>query len=169
MTGVQEFNETLRKIKYDADSREKFCFKYYNLLKIHVSLKYGDFPDWEDVVHDVIKKLIEVDWTNYPYIEKPVAWLYTIADNIAKDRFKKSNRICGFNDNTYSTFSIETVDMRNDVREAMKHLNRKEQYILYGYYWLGKELFVIAEEVNMKYSAVRATVSRARKALKKFL
>ena len=169
MNEVQEFNDSLRNIKYNADEREKFCFKYYNLLKTHVSLKYGDYSDWEDIVHDVINKIIETDWTNYPQIKNPVYWLYTIADNHAKDIFKKNNRICEFKDNTYSNFNIETVEMRNDVREAIKHLKRETQYVVYAQFWLGKELYTIAEEMHMSYVAVRVAAFRARKIIKKYL
>ena len=169
MTEAQEFNISLRKIKYDKNEREKFWFKYYNLLKTHVFLKYGKFPDWEDIVHDVVNKIMETDWTNYPQIESPTAWLYTIADNHAKDIFKKSNRICEFKDNTYSSFNIESVDMRNDVRNAIMHLKRDKQYIIYAYFWLGKELYIIAEEMNKSYGSVRTAAKRARKLLEKFL
>ena len=169
MNEVKKFNYMLKKIKYDAKAREAFCHEYYNLLKTHVLLKYGDFPDREDIVHDVINKLIETDWTNYPYIERPTAWLYTIADNQAKDAFKKANRICEFKENTYSEFNIDYVEMRSDVRDAMKHLKREAQYILYAHYWLGKELYTIAKEMGKSYISVRVAMSRARSDLKKFL
>ena len=169
MTEVQEFNESLRKIKYDPDEREKFWFKYYNLLKTHVFLKYGSFPDWEDIVHDVVNKIISTDWTSYPEIESPTSWLYTIADNHAKDIFKKSNRICEFDEKTYSNFTIEAVDMRNDVRNAIRHLKRDKQYIIYAYFWLGKELYTIAKEMRKSYVSVRVAAIRARNLLKKFL
>ena len=169
MTETQEFNISLRKIKYDSDEREKFWFKYYNLLKTHVLLKYGKFSDWEDIVHDVVNKIMETDWTSYPYIESPTSWLYTVADNHAKDIFKKSNRICEFDEKTYSNFTIEAVDMRNDVRNAIKHLNRDKQYIIYAYFWLGKELYTIAKEMHKSYVSVRVAALRSRNLLKKFL
>ena len=169
MTEAQEFNISLRKIKYDRIEREKFWFKYYNLLKTHVLLKYGKFSDWEDIVHDVVNKIISTDWTNYPEIESPTSWLYAVADNHAKDVFKKSNRICEFDEKTYSNFTIEAVDMRNDVRNAIKHLKRDNQYIIYAYFWLGKELFTIAKEMNKSYVSVRVAAIRARNLLKKFL
>lgn len=169
MTDIQEFNDLLRKIKYDPAAREKFWCEYYNLLKTHVYFKYGDFSDWEDIVHDVVKKIISIDWTNYPYIESPAYWLYTIADNHAKDLFKKANRICEFKEETYSGFNIEYVDVRNDVRNAMRHLKRENQYVLYAYYWLGKELFTIAEEIGKSYGNTRAIARRSRNRLKKYL
>ena len=169
MTEVQEFNDSLRKIKYDTNEREKFWFKYYNLLKTHVLLKYGKFPDWEDIVHDVVNKIISTDWTDYPQIESPISWLYKVADNHAKDIFKKLNRICEFDDKTYSNFTIESVDMRNDVRNAIMHLKRDKQYIIYAYFWLGKELYTIAKEMNKSYVSVRVAALRARNLLKKFL
>ena len=169
MTDVQEFNELLKKINIDADAKERFWLKYYSLLKVHVKLKYGDFPDWEDIVHDVVNKIMSTDWTSYPYIDRPVSWLYRIADNHAKDVFKKSNRVCEFNEETYSEFSIEYIDMRNDIRNAMRHLRRDTQYILYAYYWLGKELYTIAKEIGKSYVSVRVTVLRARQLLKKYL
>lgn len=169
MTEVQEFNDRLRKIKYNSEEREKFWFKYYNLLKTHVLLKYGKFSDWEDIVHDVVNKIISTDWTSYPEIESPTSWLYTVADNHAKDVFKKSNRICEFDEKTYSNFTIESVDMSNDVRNAIMHLTRDNQYIIYAYYWLGKELYTIAKEMNKSYGSVRVAVKRARKLLEKYL
>ena len=169
MTEVQEFNELLRKINSDAEAKEIFWLKYYSLLKSHVKLKYGDFPDWEDIVHDVVNKIISTDWTGYPYIDSPVSWLYTIADNHAKDVFKKVNRICDFKEETYSDFNIEYIAIRNDVRNAMRHLKRETQYILYAYYWLGKELYTIAKEIGKSYVSVRVTILRARKLLKKYL
>ena len=169
MTEVQEFNSLLRKIKYNQYDRETFCFKYYNRLKVHVYLKYGDYNDWEDIVHDVINKLIDNDWTNYPYVDNPVNWLFTIADNHAKDLFKRTNRICEFDEALYSSFNINQIEMCSDVREAMKKLKRVDQYILYAHYWLGKELYTIAKEINRTYVSVRVKISRARKLLKKIL
>lgn len=169
MTEVQEFNDLLKKINIDADAKEKFWLKYYSMLKMHVKLKYGDFSDWEDIVHDVVNKIISTDWTCYPYIDRPIAWLYTIADNHAKDVFKKANRICNFDEDAYSAFSIEYVDMRNDVRNALKHLDGETQYIIYSYYWLGKELYAIADEMGISYTNIRVKISRARKLLEKYL
>lgn len=169
MTEVQEFNRLLRKIKYDQEAREVFCFKYYSRLKLHVFIKYGDYADWEDVVHDVIKKLIDTDWTDYPHIDNPVNWLFKIADNHAKDLFKITNRICEFNETLYFDFNINQVEMACDVRDAIKNLKRDEQYILYAHYWLGKELYTIADEMGITYANVRVKISRARKFLKKFL
>lgn len=169
MTEVQEFNELLKKVNIDADARERFWLKYYSLLKVHVKLKYSDFSDWEDIVHDVVNKIISTDWTGYPYVESPTHWLYTIADNHAKDLFKKANRICEFEESTYLNFNIEDVDMRNDVRDAIRHLKRETQYILFAHYWLGKELYTIAQEIGKSYVSVRVTVLRARRLLKKYL
>lgn len=169
MTEVQEFNELLKKINIDADANERFWFKYYSLLKAHVKLKYGDFSDWEDIVHDVVNKIISTDWTDYPYVDRPVSWLYTIADNHAKDVLKKANRICKLSEDTYSGFNLGNIDMRNDVRNAMKHLKRETQYILYAYYWLGKDLYTISQEIGKSYVNVRVTVLRARRILKKYL
>ena len=169
MTEVQQFNDRLRKIKYDADEREKFWFVYYNHLKTHVYFKYGDYPDWEDIVHDVVNKVMETDWTNYPQIESPTAWLYKIADNRAKDVFKRANRICEFDEQIYSTFNIELVEMRSDLRNAIKRLSRDNQYMLYAHYWLGKELYVIAKEMKKTYGSIRVAVKRARKLLEKYL
>ena len=169
MTEVQEFNVLLRKIKYDKEARQKFFCKYYNRLHMHGRLKYGKFSDWQDVVHDVVTKLIETDWTDYQYIENPTAWLFTVADNRAKDFFKKSNRILEFNEYHYSDFNIEDVELSNDVRNAMKHLTRDEQYVLYAYYWLGKEQYIIAKEMGKTYGSVRTQIKRSRDKLKKYL
>lgn len=169
MTEVQEFNDLLRKIKYDNDARQKFFCKYYSRLHIHGSLKYGNFSDWQDIVHDVVTKLIATDWSNYEYIECPTAWLFTVADNHAKDLFKQANRILEFNEYHYSDFNIEDVELSNDVKNAMKNLTRDEQYVLYAFYWLGKEQYIIAEEIGKTYGSVRTQIKRARDKLKNFL
>lgn len=169
MNEVQKFNDLLRKIKYDQGARQKFFCDYYNRLLLHVSYKFGDYPDWQDIAHDVVNKLIETDWTNYPYIESPMYWLYTIADNHAKDLFKKTNRICELNEYNYSDFNIDYIDMRNDVRNAMKNLTYDEQYVLYAFHWLGKELYTIAKEMKKSYGSVRTQIKRARDKLKKYL
>ena len=169
MSEVREFNELLRKIKYDAEARQIFCLEYFSRLKAYVQYKYRDYSDWEDIVQDVMNKLIDTDWTDYPYIKSPISWLHKIADNHAKDMFKKSNRVCELKKDGYSDFNIEHVEMRNDLREAMRHLSQDLQYILYAQYWLGKELYTIAEEMGKSYISVRVTAHRARKLLKKYL
>ena len=169
MSEVREFNVLLRKIKYDKSARQTFFSKYYNRLHTHVRLKFGEYPDWQDIAHDVVTKLIENDWTGYPYIKRPVSWMYKIADNHAKDLFKKSNRILEFKEYSYSDFSIEYIEMRNDVRNAMNHLDRDSQYILYAHTWLDKELYTIAKEMGKSYGSVRAKAKRARDKLKKYL
>lgn len=169
MSEVREFNDLLRKIKYDGNARQVFFSKYYNLLHSHVRLKYGSYADWQDIAHDVVTKLIETDWTDYPYIERPTSWLYTIADNHAKDLFKKSNRILEFKEYGYSDFNLEYIEIRNDVRNAMNNLDRDSQYILYAHNWLGKELYTIAEEMGKSYASIRTKAKRARDKLKKYL
>lgn len=169
MIGVHKFNILLRKLKYDGNARQIFFDEYYNRLQLHVRLKYSGYEDWQDIAHDIVTKLIETDWTDYPYIESPVYWLYTIADNHIKDVFKKTNRICEFNEYNYSDFNIDYIEMRYDVRNAMEKLSREEQYILYAYNWLGKELYVIADELGKSYSSVRVAIKRARDKIKKYL
>lgn len=169
MNEAQKFNRLLKKIKYDNEAREEFFFIYYNRLRLHISRKYGSFPDWEDIVHDVINKLIETDWTDYPYVESPISWLYTVADNHAKDLFKKSNRISEFNEDKFSDFNIENIEMREDLRNAMRQLKVEMQYILYSQFWLGKKLYIIAKEMGKSYVSVRVKASRAKKLLKKYL
>lgn len=169
MSDVQEFNRLLRKIKYDEEAREKFFFLYFNKLRLHISQKYGNFSDWEDIVQDVTLKIIETDWTDYPYINNPMSWLYRIADNHAKDMFKKFNRICEFEEERFADFNIERVEMKSDVRDAMRHLKREMQYILYAQNWLGKNLYTIAKELGKTYVGVRVTAWRARNLLEKYL
>lgn len=169
MVGVQEFNELLRKIKYDEQAREVFCFEYYNLLKKHVSSKFGDFIDSEDVVQDVIEKLIQTDWTEYDYIHSPVSWLYSIVDNRAKDLFKKFNRILEFKEESFAEFNPDSIEMRSDVLDAINKLSSDMQYVLYHQFWMREHLKTIAENMGKTYGAVRALSSRARKKLKKIL
>lgn len=169
MTESKEFNKLLKTIKFDKKSQEIFCFKYYNKLKMHVFAKYGSFSDWEDIVHDVIKKIFNTDWTNYPYVDKPINWLYAIADNHAKDLLRSTNRICEFNESSYYDFNIDYINLRSDVRNALKQLDVELQYIIYSYYWLGKELYSIADEIGISYTNARVKISRARKLLKKYL
>lgn len=169
MNEAQKFNRLLKKIKYDNDAREEFFFLYYNKLRSHIFHKYGSFPDWEDIVHDVINKLIETDWSQYQFVENPISWLYTVADNHAKDLFKKFNRISEFNEDKFSEFNIDKIDMREDLRDAMKHLKVEHQYILFAQFWQGKKLYTIAAEMGKSYVSVRVNSSRARRLLKKYL
>ena len=63
--------------------------------------------------------------------------------------------------------AMEALD--EALREALTRLPEREQKILTMTYWLDMSAGEIAEELNMTTEAVWASLSRSRKALKKYL
>ena len=167
MITAKEFNSLLKKIKYDDGARTKFLNYYYVKLKFHLKTYIGSYSDWEDVLHDVIEKLISTDWGGYPYIEHPISWLFRMSDNCARDMIRREKFTCELPEFMPDKFNIDESLVHGELRAAMKKcLPPEEQYIFYLYLWGGYSLKEIAEILGVSYAGIRTKVSRAYKILK---
>ena len=106
-------------------------------------------------------------------------WLYRIAVNELRMMFREKERSLStdwdenFDPPAPEQESPEARFLKRErdeaLHEALTRLPEREQKILTMTYWLEMSAGEIAEELNMTTEAVWASLSRSRKALKKFL
>ena len=166
MKTAKTFNELLRKLNCDPVARERFFDEYYDNIRAHAYCKYGEYSDWEDIVQDVVRKLLETDWTSYSFVKYPATWLNTIADNRAKDLFRRSNRVLISDSEFLDGFDINNTLMEIDIREELKQIPKNTQYIIYAQYKEVYSYLEISEQLGESYSNVRVKAHRALKNLK---
>ena len=96
------FNRQLKRLASDKRALEALYAEYALPMKAHLLRRFGSLVSAEDVTQDVFVKLLSL--RDPPRVEYPASWLYTLADNRAKDisstrrraaRSKRSTRTCG--------------------------------------------------------------------------
>lgn len=166
MKDIKTFNEQLRKLNSDSAVRTQFFNEHYGEIKAHTFWKFGKFNDWEDLAHDVVRKLIETDWSNYPYIEFPASWLNSVIDNYAYDVLRHNSRVYSMDTFALEAFSLDETIMDSNVRDALKKLSKDIQYIIYAHYWEGYTYIEIANQLGLTPVNVRVKAFRAQQILK---
>lgn len=166
MIDAKIFNELLKKIYYDPEARELFFKNYYELIKSRVKWKLGNRSEWEDVAHDVVRKLLETDWTDYPYVNFPVGWLNAIADNSAKDLFRQTNKIVQIIEDSAEEFNLNTALVEMELKEKLGKFPKDVQYIIHAHFIEGYTYLEISKILGISHENVRVKASRTLKKLK---
>lgn len=164
---AHKFNRQLKKMTTDRRALESIYEEYYLPMKAHVQRRFGSLVNAEDIAQDVFLKLLSCG--DQPYIEYPASWLYTMADNRAKDVLRATHRETQLPEVLAASFDPDKTIVNAEMRRALCVLEEDARYILYLHYWEGYSLKEIAQETGMSYTNVRAKVSRAYQKLIKIL
>ncbi len=140
---------------------------YFPKIVIHIYVIYKNKNLSEDVAQEFFIKLLEMKEFNY--IKFPNSWVYTVAENIAKNIISKEKtnltepidnfRIC-VND-TYA------YQLYGDYWEKLNNLDELTRKILIMRIFEGYRYQEIASELNLKVDTVRQRYCRGIKKLKK--
>lgn len=166
---AKEFNELLGKIKYDLSYVTRIYEEYSTGIKMHVSRRFGNAVDEEDITQELFFKLMQLDWSEQEFVERPHAWLYTIADRLALDSLKAKHDDCPLEkfENSLYYFNLDELVLAKEVKNALSYLDSREAEIIYFNKYEGYTFKEIAEFTGLNPSNVRIIAWRGYKKLKK--
>lgn len=128
--------------------------------------------DAQDITHDTYLK-IRASAHLYKAMGKPMAWIYTIAGNLAKSSFRYKNRIDSVqvtdmeNDQAFSY--VTNADDRLVLESLLEYLNEEERIIILSHVVTGMRHAEIAGNLQIPLSTVLSKYHRGLKKLKKHL
>jgi RNA polymerase sigma-70 factor, ECF subfamily len=137
------------------------------LLHSVLTQKLGDSAESEDIVHDVFLKLHTKGALYNPSLGKPVAWLLTVARNMAIDQLRRRSVHQNFL-NKQARDSEESAPARSDAHEdeleVLRHCVRilpdQQRDTLQLAYFSGLTQQEIAEELSQPLGSVKAWIRR---------
>ena len=128
--------------------------------------------DAEDVLQDTYVRI----WTSaegYTPMGKPMAWILTIAKNLATSKLRERSKAADIPEEEWLLFQAETPAVSSDDRialsSAMKTLSEEERQIVMLYAVSGLKHKEIAEFLSLPLSTVLSKYSRSLKKLKNTL
>lgn len=159
--------------------REKELLAYESFIRKVAKRKLGlYYRDWvDDVVQDILYKIITHPEKYNPSIGSFESWLSIITRNYCFDLMKKRDNKFANKvqlEEVYSSLENESLfkedlQLANMLKQALIKLDRKDQLILelkYFFHYSGKQ---IAEKLSIPSDQVSVYLMRAKKRLKKLL
>lgn len=123
---------------------------------------------------EIAAEVFQAAWDRWDSEFKVVApWLYRVALNKIIDHYRSSERRNLFD--TEMTIILKDSVSKPDfvevmaIRDAVGLLNKREQEVIFRYYWEGLSALEIADLLGCRPATVWAALSRARKRLRALL
>lgn len=162
----REFNICLRKIKTNVKAFNRLYKFYFPKIVIHIFVIYKNKSLSEDVAQEFFMKLI--DMQEFKYITYPNSWVYTIAENIAKNIIaKEKNNFAESIDNIKISINDDyAYQLYGDYWEKLNKLDEQTRKIIIMKIFEGYRYKEIADEMNLKVDTVRQKYCRGIKNLK---
>lgn len=168
-------NEQIEKlIKRLSNGRVEAMDELYSLIKTDIYAfalsKVGNSHDAEDILQDTFVQVYKYA-ASYKPQGKPLAWIFTIAANLANRKFQVSQRYTNFDEDLEEKpdgthFESDVVD-NEFIRQIMKILNNEEQQIVVLHIVSGLKHIEIAKLLGKPLSTVLSRYNRAIKKLQK--
>lgn len=141
---------------------------FFPKIVLHISLRFGNEHLGEDVAQDFFTKLLTLAISDE--IKYPLAWVYRICDNIAKDYFKANGR---YNESyrdidSDALATPETKLLFFEYIEQIKKFEPQTREIILMYLYDRYTLKEISDIMRLNYNTVRQKFSRGIKKLKNF-
>lgn len=163
----RKFNQLLQNIKYDKRVIEEIYHEYFPQIVIHLKRRFGNRISAEDIAQDVFVNLMTTD--RFPKVEHPTSWINKLADHKAIDKLRTQHIDIELTENISDTFYIDNVILKEDIKKALKKLDKESQIIIYLHHWEGYDYKEISQMLHISCNNVRVKVSRAYSVLKKLL
>lgn len=167
----KEIDETLieRIGKGDEEAFDEFYRESERILYAFL-LSYTKNHDLAlDIMHDTYIK-IRNSAHLYKAQGKPLAWVFTIGKNLAKDHFSREGRFQNFELEDSLDFSYVEDPLDKLVLEsALKILSEEEMQIVTMFAISGYKHKEIANSLNLKQNTVISKYNRALKKLREFI
>jgi RNA polymerase sigma-70 factor (ECF subfamily) len=151
----------------DATALADLYDRHAPLLHTVLTQKLGNSAESEDIVHDVFLKLHTKGALYNPSLGKPVAWLLTVARNMAVDQLRRRSlhekylsKQSGAIVENMSTRSGPHEDELELLRHCVKILPDQHRDTLQLAYFSGLTQQEIAEQLSQPLGSVKAWIRR---------
>lgn len=128
--------------------------------------------DAQDITHDTYLK-IRASAHLYKSMGKPMAWIFTIAGNLARSSFRYKNRIDDVTvadmENNQMFSYVTNVEDRLVLESLLQYLSEEERIIILSHVVTGMRHAEIAKNLQMPISTVLSKYHRGLKKLRKYL
>lgn len=170
---AKEFNKCIRKLKTDRKIFNFFYKYYFPKIVVHINSKFIGLDIGEDIAQEFFLDLLKKE--DIPYIEYPNSWIYTIAEDMAKNRLKKEKirteieqKYVAATENKKAKNDYEFYWEQAELRDKLDQLDNETRKIIIMNVFEGYKFHEIAAIMNLKPDAVRQRFSRGIKKLKNF-
>jgi RNA polymerase sigma-70 factor (ECF subfamily) len=151
----------------DAVALADLYDRHAPLLHSVLTQKLGDSVESEDIVHDVFLKIHTKGALYNPSLGKPVAWLLTVARNMAVDQLRRRsvhqkylNKQAGDLEQSVPARSGPHEDELELLRHCVKILSDQHRDTLQLAYFSGLTQQEIAEQLSQPLGSVKAWIRR---------
>lgn len=149
------------------DELATFIELHYDRLASALVLHCGDPRLAEELAQEAIVRVCE-HWEDVRSMQRPVGWMFRTAFNLSSSSFRRrqaAERAYARAGHPASTTEhVDDVDALV-VREAMRHLPKRQRSVLILRYFLGYTPQEVADMLGMTNAGVRSTTHRALKKL----
>jgi RNA polymerase sigma-70 factor, ECF subfamily len=146
---------------------ESFFFAEYRKLGKALYLLTGDISEAEDLAQEAMSRVFE-RWEQVRMMESPTGYLYRIAMNVHRRRWRLGRRRTEALDAPTLDPAL-AAERRVDVARAVAALSRDQRQVLVLVEWLGFEPTEAAQILGVEPGTVRTRLHRARRALMSLL
>lgn len=168
---VKEFNKWIGKLKTDKRAFDTLYKYYFPKIVIHINSKFIGLNMGEDIAQEFFLDLLRKE--EIPYIDYPNSWVYTIAEDMAKNRIKKEKTMAELEQKyvaaTKEEYDYEFYEEHAELLNNFDKLDSETRKIIIMKIFDGYKFREIAAKMNLTPDAVRQRFSRGMKKLKKFL
>ena len=158
----------------DPEALSELHERYYRMLYFYVLGRVGEQAVAEDVTAEVFLRLLEAFHRGRGPDRHLAAWLFRTADHLVAEHHRAHYRhpqVPLEEDWGRSRAAEEGEDVvvREQVREALKHLTPDQRAVILMRFWMDLPLARIAQELGKSVGAVKLLQHRALTALAKRL
>lgn len=160
-------NRSLRADDWAAEALHKYADMVYRLAYAQVRNR----ADADDIFQEVFIRLVK-NRPEFDSDEHMKAWLIRVTVNCAKTMWLSSwkRRMVFLEDKDWNRVPAEEAPAGNEeLDEAMEKLSLRQRQVIHLFYYEEMSAEQIGKALNEKPSTIRSQLSRARKALKKYM
>ncbi len=163
---ANKFNKLFRKLNTDVKAFEQLYNEFYPKIVFHLRRCFGNQISAEEIAQELFLKLLKLEQKET--INNPTAWLFTLAENLAKNTLDKIYFDLPLHPTFPAPFDIDSLILSEDMKKYLSALDKTSQTILYMHFWEGYSFKEISDVLGIEYVNLRKRVSRAYAELKKF-
>lgn len=161
----KRFNDILKNLKTNETLFTELYEYYYPKIRIHVYRKFRNRTLSEDTAQDFFVKIFETE-LEQP-VEFPTAWVYTVADNIAKNTIAKTSREFLTDDAPKAPLDEYENELYGDCADLLRQLDADSRELVILHIFEGYSLKELAPLIGIQYPALRQRYNRIIKNLRR--
>lgn len=165
----KQFNNLVKEIAQGKKSALEDFYSAYGRLVYSVALSVSKSSYLADeIVNSVLVKIWQVS-KYLKDIKNPVAWLYAVTANCAKDKLRAEKKYDEIYDIPQEDKNIEEILVNDSFNSKISYLDEEEKRIMIMRFIQDLSFKSIAKELNKPTSTVSSIYYRAIEKLKKIL